>query len=557
METFFIYLLQVNIGLMAACTIYFVWLRNLTFFKANRIYLMLSMLLSISLPIALKFISFSKPETTEFIRAYSVDWTSVVSTVNHPPEAAKFNWYSFLSWAYWIGAAIMGGLFLMQLVSLFRIHKSARQQQERDLYFSEKIKHPFSFIKNIYLNPLGLESSELYTVLHHERVHTHGLHSLDLFFAELTKLFFWFNPAAWLMKLAITENLEFIADNEVLNHGFNRKSYQYQLLSAFIQNNRLNNSLINSFSLIQLKQRVKMMNKERSGVFSSSKYLALIPIFFGICLLFVNTPQQAQNLKGKISKSSEKNPDSTFVRRRIGLKDNQTVNKAWAYTNGVVVDSIDFETALPVEKNKWMTKYDVTELPSAPPTAIAEVPAVREVAAISSELKPLSNLTEIHSPLQELQSPSKPLKPVQRLEHLARLEKLEKNPDSLAYLAEQNAKIAERNAQKAEQNTKIAEQNAMKTEQKAKVAEENARIAEKNAKKAEVQAAKNEQTMNAIIDDLIANNIVKSRKEIYSLKFNADELVVNNIKQPKALHEKFKNKYETSSMWSWGIIHHK
>jgi bla regulator protein blaR1 len=57
--------------------------------------------------------------------------------------------------------------------------------------------------------------------------------------------------------------------------------------------------------------------------------------------------------------------------------------------------------------------------------------------------------------------------------------------------------------------------------------------------------------MNEIIDELIAQNIIKNRKDLYSLRFNADELIVNGVKQPTEVHQKFKAKFRVSSSWSW------
>src|SRR5690606_5708190 len=90
---------------------------------------------------------------------------------------------------------------------------------------------PFSFWKTIYVNPSLHESKDLDDIFKHELTHTEGLHTIDVLLIELISICFWFNPAVWLTRLAIKENLEFITDRKVLESGVDRKSYQYSLVT--------------------------------------------------------------------------------------------------------------------------------------------------------------------------------------------------------------------------------------------------------------------------------------------------------------------------------------
>jgi hypothetical protein len=55
---------------------------------------------------------------------------------------------------------------------------------------------------------------------------------VDILLAELFVIFNWYNPFAWLIRFSIRQNLEFIADQQVLAGGMDRKSYQYHLLEV-------------------------------------------------------------------------------------------------------------------------------------------------------------------------------------------------------------------------------------------------------------------------------------------------------------------------------------
>ncbi len=51
-----------------------------------------------------------------------------------------------------------------------------------------------------------------------------------MIWAEVLCILNWYNPFAWLIKKVIRQNLEFIADQKVLQNGLDKKQYQYLLL---------------------------------------------------------------------------------------------------------------------------------------------------------------------------------------------------------------------------------------------------------------------------------------------------------------------------------------
>src|SRR5690606_20286882 len=147
---------------------------------------------------------------------------------------------------------------------------------------------PFSFWRSIYLHLPRHPEHELKDIFEHEQVHVDQLHSIDVLLVELCKLLFWFNPFTWLMRHSLCENLEFIADREVLRKGIDSKAYQYNLLKNLTQNTP---QLGSSFTFKSLKNRIIMMNKKRSSQLQLGKYLLLIPAV--ILLLAVVTFSRA------------------------------------------------------------------------------------------------------------------------------------------------------------------------------------------------------------------------------------------------------------------------
>lgn len=89
-------------------------------------------------------------------------------------------------------------------------------------------------------------------------------------------IFCWFNPFSWLMKREVRGNLEYMADSRVLETGHDSKSYQYHLLG--LAHHKAAANLSNSFNVLPLKNRIKMMNKRRTKEIGRTKYIMFLPL---------------------------------------------------------------------------------------------------------------------------------------------------------------------------------------------------------------------------------------------------------------------------------------
>jgi BlaR1 peptidase M56 len=392
MEKFFIYMLQVNISLMVACLVYFLLLRNLTFFKLNRYYLIASIILSATVPYFMQQIAFENQSITNTIDNYGLDWNAMQQNIKATCASTQYTWKDWLLIGYWIGVSSMSIMFLMQIWSLFRIHKLAKSNDiNPDIFLSDAAIHPFSFLKNIYINPNRHSNEDMDTIIHHERIHTKGWHSLDIILAEINKIFFWFNPGAWFMKLAITENLEFIADQLVLQKGNDKKQYQYQLLKALVNKNVLNNSIANQFSFIQLKNRIKMMNKKHSPSYNRLRYALTIPMLAIVSLLFANKTTEVASIKEAfkymITQDTVVKTAKTYT--HIKVIENDKMHVAMAYDEkGKEISKIDLRKANKEEIAAWDKKYGKI-MPPAPPRA------PRQPKQPSEPVEPIDEMAEL------------------------------------------------------------------------------------------------------------------------------------------------------------------
>lgn len=285
MPALLIYLVKVNVALLAFCLGYYAVLRHLTFYTLNRVYLITAILFSTLYPFinVTAFVN-RHQEIARPIQVVIVNWqapaNALVQSVSHHDK-----WY-WLQTAFWLGVIVLAIRLAMQLLSLYRLHRESEPVQLRH-YSIRAIKgniNPFSFWRSIYINPDNHPPQELNAILEHEQIHVNEWHTLDILLGEVSTVFYWFNPGVWLMKRAIRENIEFITDRRILQQGMDCKTYQYSLVNVSFETRH--NAIVNHFNISTIKKRIMMMNAKRSSNANLSRYVFLIPIVVALLLVF-------------------------------------------------------------------------------------------------------------------------------------------------------------------------------------------------------------------------------------------------------------------------------
>jgi len=151
--------------------------------------------------------------------------------------------------------------FAVNIFRIFRkIHLSKKVHNLNTTIVLIKDKTlPYSFFKYIFITQLDFESGKIEPeLILHEEAHCEKYHSIDILIIEIINIFFWFNPAIWLIRKEILLNHEYSADNKVmmLKDPIN---YQKLLLNILLQNNL--NYLVSNFKYSFMKKRLNMMNK--------------------------------------------------------------------------------------------------------------------------------------------------------------------------------------------------------------------------------------------------------------------------------------------------------
>lgn len=184
--------------------------------------------------------------------------------------------------------AILLVRFVFQLAKLsFLIRKTNRRSLDGISYceHSEELS-PFSFFNYLIINRSQYNAEQYNQIVLHEKVHISQHHTLDLLATEIVHIFLWINPVMIFLKQYVKINLEYLADQDVLETGIDRKSYQYSILQTCMQTETY--PLTNLFNSSKLKLRIKMMNSKRTPLARLYKYALVLPLV--VALYFVIHP---------------------------------------------------------------------------------------------------------------------------------------------------------------------------------------------------------------------------------------------------------------------------
>jgi beta-lactamase regulating signal transducer with metallopeptidase domain len=298
-----IYLLKVNAALCLFYLSYRFALRPLTFYYLNRFFLLFGIVFSTVYPLVdVSALFASHADIQQQLNTIVPNWHAVLPAVQH--QVATVNYWGVPIMLFWLGVILMAFRLAVQFISLYRIHQRSVQAD----YHGEPFRavksdvNPFSFWQDIYLNPDKHTDAELRSIIQHEQVHVRQWHTLDVILAELSVVFYWFNPGVWFMKQAVKENLEFITDREILRSGVDEKAYQYSLVRVSAL--KPGAAIVNNFNFLTIKKRIMMMNKKRSSKVQITKYVVLLPLVMLLALVF--TVSKAELSKKDISVIAKK-----------------------------------------------------------------------------------------------------------------------------------------------------------------------------------------------------------------------------------------------------------
>jgi TonB family protein len=351
--TWWHYLLLVNIYLLLFYGFYVVLLRKETFFQLNRVYLVSAALLSFFIPLI------------------QADWVKnlfITQQVQYTIYSSPVMLYQFKPikdthitiGQIWLIIYLAGILFLLarfvwQLIILRRVIKQTQSLIS------------FSFFKNIRL---GDDHVNHDIIAAHENAHASQWHSADVLLIEAVMIINWFNPVVYLYRFSIKRIHEFIADKQALESGTNKADYALLLLSQTF--NTPAHQLVNPFfNHSLLKQRIMMLQKNKSNRVALIKYGFSVPLFVLMLVLSSATVNNSKTIR-----FFNKKTEWIFLKPAVVEADNKindqdrlpAVKKAVNNSSGKDINKIvafaDITDTVPDKNNKVFTSVEqVPEFP--------------------------------------------------------------------------------------------------------------------------------------------------------------------------------------------------
>lgn len=272
-------LLQILVFQLLFLVVYDLFLKKETFFNLNRIYLLLTPILSVVLPfVSIGFIQQNIPQ--EF---YAQMPAVILGETASKTGSTSLLWFMSLKNLWTIGMIVSTLIFCYKIFKIIKLKRSGTTKyvDGNRLTMLPKTDTAFSFFNTIYLGEnISEENKE--NIIAHEKTHVQQKHSLDLLYFELLRIVFWFNPLVYIFQNRISTLHEYIVDAEI-SRRTSKKDYYQNLLSEVFQTEKI--SFVNTFykkSLI--KNRITMLEKSKSTKNRMMKYLLMLPLLGGMLI---------------------------------------------------------------------------------------------------------------------------------------------------------------------------------------------------------------------------------------------------------------------------------
>ncbi|RYY56191.1 MAG: hypothetical protein EOO09_07405 [Chitinophagaceae bacterium] len=342
MQQLLIYLLKVSLTLILLVCFYQFVLRRLTFHTANRFFLLAAMLLPFLIPMVnlelpMQATSGAEPLIIRWVPATESVTSRLIAATAPGAQENRLGIHEWLVITWSCGVALLLLNSLVSFASLARLRRHSSTVYVNGIEACSVAAHiaPFSFGNKIFL-PAGIpEGQGLSGILSHELVHVKQKHTIDILLAEVVCALLWFNPFVWIMRSAVRQNLEFIADNHVISTGVGRQEYQLLLLSVL---GRRSYGMTSQFNLSSLKNRIKMMNKNSNSRTQLLRFAILLPLAAVIMLSFRKPARTASSVltyKAVVMDISTRQPVAG-----VTLREQFSGREAVTDKNGIVEISI-------------------------------------------------------------------------------------------------------------------------------------------------------------------------------------------------------------------------
>ena len=284
MTPFLLYIGRSSLYLALFYAFFLLVMRRTTFFRLNRILLLVGTFVCFLLPVF-------RLRTADASQAAAGPLTMVGSdpALTDGPSAATP--VPYLEILYAVGFLAVLAWTVAALVRMRRTIRKGIAQRLEDgtkLVLTDADVPSFSWGRTIVMGRKDAEQNPV--ILQHEKAHVQKAHTLDILLFTAVTLVHWFNPLVWITLSELKLLHEYEADDAVLDKGIDATQYQLLLVRKAVGEKRF--SLANGFQHAKLKNRIDMMLKNPSSGWMRLSWLAILPFLAGT--MFLCNPVRAK-----------------------------------------------------------------------------------------------------------------------------------------------------------------------------------------------------------------------------------------------------------------------
>ncbi|WP_295120523.1 M56 family metallopeptidase [uncultured Chitinophaga sp.] len=278
MTLFITYLLYSSGSLLFFWLVYNAWLRDLSFYRWNRIYLLASLVISLLVPLVQKpvFTIYTPQVAAAVVPMEGVAAHSEipVSPVRSAVPDVSVQWDNWALVIYLAGVTIAFIIFAAGLANIARTIRNSRHEVLGGVNIVRTARLNASFFHYIFIQA-GIQQEEEEMILLHEAAHRRLWHSVDTMMVEVAKIVFWFNPFIYRLGKALKEVHEYEAD--ALVAGAVPATDYAEMLLRFSAGTSHNAPLYNLYSKHPIKTRIQFLFTTKSNNMKKALYLFALP----------------------------------------------------------------------------------------------------------------------------------------------------------------------------------------------------------------------------------------------------------------------------------------
>lgn len=299
------YLLKSTICLTAFYGLYFFGFRRMSFHALNRFYLLISVALSLTIPL----LSFERTEVVvlepqpieevnipiEEIQESAFNQSTTIEPTKSIEEipVKTIDWIQILNSIYLSGVGVMIFVFIKNLLTILYIIKkfsvdssetspASLSHQKNLKILLTKSQSNSSFFNYVFLNPENLNQYEEALIIAHEGFHAQRLHTLDLLILGILKAIFWFNPIVYFYQKSLKQIHEYEVD-ALISASYDGREYAHLLLKLGIAPSAM---ITNQFSTKPLSERIQFLFKTPTKNMKKLLYFLSLPLIAGGVMAF-------------------------------------------------------------------------------------------------------------------------------------------------------------------------------------------------------------------------------------------------------------------------------